>query len=234
MVSKFAPHPKPLTDAKPVAAPVKSAPAPKLPSQVAKTHKLVAEKKAVSNPQLSSRALKEKMIAEKLAEADNSPAKTKKGGLRRQPRSLSIVAACLAVVILGGYMTYLNMPNLSVRVAAAQAGVAAKFPDYHPAGYSFDGPIAYTNGEVTIRFKANGGDGGYTLREQSSSWDSQAVYDNLVAKESGGSHITNSQNGLTVYTYESNAAWVNGGVLYVVEGDAPLSNEQLLRIAGSM
>ena len=232
MISRFAAHPQPIAKSTPVAAPVKAAPV--VSSHVAKAHSLVAKPQPAQPVTLSSRALKEKMIAEKLAETDAKQAEPKKSFFKRQPRVVTIVTACFALVVLGGYMTYLNMPNLSVRVAAAQAGVAAKFPDYRPDGYRFNGPIAYTNGEVSIRFQANGGNAGYTLREQTSSWDSQAVYDNLVAKKSDGSHITNSQNGLTVYTYKNNAAWVNGGILYTIEGDAPLSNEQLLKIAGSM
>jgi hypothetical protein len=232
MISKFAPHPQPIQKSA-TDTPTKHTEKPlAVSSHVARAHHLV-QKPAPTTPQLSSRALKEKLIAEKLAETKKTDTK-KQSFFSRQPRALGIVTGCLALIILGGYMTYLNMPNLSVRVAAAQAGVAAKFPDYKPDGYRFDGPITYTSGEVAIRFAANGGQGGYVIHEQTSSWDSQAVYDNLVAKESDGSHITNSQGGLTVYTYENNAAWVNGGILYTVEGDAPLSNEQLLKIAGSM
>jgi hypothetical protein len=231
MISKFAPHPQPLKKT-PASSPTIRADKPlEVSNHIARAQQLV--KKPVAAPQLSSRVLKEKLIADKLAETKKVEEK-KKSFFSRQPRAYGIVTGCLALIILGGYMTYLNMPNLSVRVAAAQAGVAAKFPDYKPDGYRFDGPITYSSGEVAIRFAANGGQAGYVIHERTSSWDSQAVYDNLVAKESDGSHITNSQGGLTVYTYENNAAWVNGGILYTVEGDAPLSNEQLLKIAGSM
>ena len=192
----------------------------------------------VATERLSSRALKEKLIAERLA-AVETDATTKEKGARRslfsgRPRIASLMTACFALVILGAYLTYLNMPNLSVRVAASQAGIAASFPDYRPDGYRFAGPVAYAPGQVSMTFKANGGDRSYTVTEQSSSWDSQAVYDNLVAKASDGGYITNSQQGLTVYTYGNKAAWVNGGILYTIDGDAPLSNEQLLDIAGSL
>lgn len=187
---------------------------------------------------LSSRALKEKLIAERLATVETGVATKEKGARRSlfsgRPRLASLMTACFAMVILGAYLTYLNMPNLSVRVAASQAGIAASFPDYRPDGYRFAGPVAYAPGQVSMTFKANGGDRSYTVTEQSSSWDSQAVYDNLVAKASDGGYITNSQQGLTVYTYGNKAAWVNGGILYTIDGDAPLSNEQLLEIAGSL
>lgn len=194
--------------------------------------------KAAAPERLTSRALKEKLIAERLAAVDTTPAGKEKGARQSlftsKPRLASLITACFAFVVLGGYLTYLNMPNLSVRVAASQAGIAASFPDYRPDGYRFTGPVAYAPGQVSIAFKANGGNHGYTIKEQSSSWDSQAVYDNLVAKASDGGYITNSQQGLTVYTYGNKAAWVNGGILYTIDGDAPLSNEQLLGIAGSL
>ena len=226
---------------------------PAEPAVTSVKRETVAEKPAVSHvapraqqiaaapaapERLSSRALKEKLIAERLA-AVETDATTKEKGTRRslfsgRPRLASLMTACFALVILGAYLTYLNMPNLSVRVAASQAGIAASFPDYRPDGYRFAGPVAYAPGQVSMTFKANGGDRSYTVTEQSSSWDSQAVYDNLVAKASDGGYITNSQQGLTVYTYGNKAAWVNGGILYTIDGDAPLSNEQLLDIAGSL
>ena len=49
-----------------------------------------------------------------------------------------------------------------------------------------------------------------------------------------GKYATYNDAGLTIYTYGTDAAWVNGGVLYTVEGSANLSNEQIRRIATSL
>ena len=246
-IQRFAPHPQPLK-----AATLKASSAPRLDitpvkshAKPAQTHAIVAQKHALvakpaapkAQPQLSSRALKEQLIAERLAKVDTTPAKApkqKKTLFSKQPRVASLITASFAVMVLGGYLTYLNMPGLSVRVAAAQADVAASFPDYHPDGYRFNGPVAYAPGQVAIEFKANGGTTGYTVTEQKSTWDSQAVYDNIVARTADNSYVTNSQQGLTIYTFKGDAAWVNKGILYTIHGDAPLSNEQLLRIAASL
>lgn len=222
---------------KKVAEPVEKTEKPVVSHVVTRAQKALAKPSAPER--LSSRALKEKLIAERLAAVNtDTPNKSGEGARRSlfagRPRLASMVTACFALVILGAYFTYLNMPNLSVRVAASQAGIAASFPDYRPDGYRFAGPVAFAPGQVSMTFKANGGNHTYTITEQSSSWDSRAVYDNLVAKASDGGYITNSQQGLTVYTYDNNAAWVNGGILYTIDGDAPLSNEQLLSIAGSL
>ncbi len=248
-IQRFAAHPQPLQAAKPKPvvgrmnsdiAHVKNT-VVKPSAIVAKTHALVAKPVAVSvpaGPALNSRSVKEHLIAEKMAAANinshkDTTKKSKNSFFGRQ-RVASMLTASLAVIVLGGYFTYLNMPGLSVRVAAAQADVAASFPDYHPDGYRFNGPVAFAPGQVAIDFVANGGNTKYTVTEQKSSWDSQAVYDNVVAKTAEDSYVTNSQQGLTIYTFKGEAAWVNKGILYTISGDAPLSNEQLLRIAGSM
>lgn len=243
-ISHFAAHPQPLqrhTDivsrtARHAAPPVK----PAASAIVSHTHAKVTKPSRAPRPALSSRALKEQLIAERLASVEAPQGHTatsqrkKRSLFTRQPRVASLITASFAVMVLGGYLTYLNMPGLSVRVAAAQADVAATFPDYHPDGYRFTGPVAFAPGQVAITFEANGGTTGYTVTEQKSSWDSQAVYDNIVANVDNGNYVTNSQQGLTIYTFNGEAAWVNKGILYTVNGDAPLSNDQLLRIASSL
>jgi len=229
LITKFAAHPQPI--AKPAEAHVvhthDTSHAPK-PTPAA----------TIKPSALSSRELKEKLIADRLAAVPHThPLKDhkppKRNFLSRAPRVSSVLAASLAVVVLGGYLTYINMPNLSMRVAAARAGIDASFPEYHPDGYRFDGPIAYDNGEVSVKFASNTNQSGYTVNQKNSNWDSQAVLDNYVTKKSKN-YLTYSEQGLTIYAYDSEAAWVNGGVLYTIEGNAPLSSDQILRIASSM
>lgn len=239
-ISKFATHPQP------IARPRQPMPRLDITPVRPKPAAIVAEKQALvakpatpvqSTPTLSTRSVKEQLISERLAAVDTTPVKAPKkrsGGFLKKRRTASLVSAALAFVVFGGYLTYLNMPGLSVRVAAAQADVAASFPEYHPDGYRFNGPVAYAPGQVAINFLANGGTAKYTVTEQKSTWDSQAVYDNIVAKTADDSYVTNSQQGLTIYTFKGDAAWVNKGILYTISGDAPLSNEQLLKIAGSL
>jgi hypothetical protein len=151
----------------------------------------------------------------------------------RHPGIASIVTASLALVILGGYLTYLNMPALSVRVAAAQAGIDASYPNYRPDGYSLSGPVAYDQGQVSMKFAANAGPQNFTIKQSKSSWDSAAVLDNYVAPKAGNDYTTYSEHGLTIYSFNGGAAWVNGGILYTVTGDARLSSEQIRHLATS-
>ena len=125
------------------------------------------------------------------------------------------------------------MPAISVRVAASRAGVNAKYPEYKPNGYSIDGPVAFSPGQVKINYKSNGNDWKYSVMQQNSNWDSSAVLDNKVLPETNN-YETLSQKGLTIYRYSNKTSWVNGGVLYTIDGNASLSNDQVLRIVDSM
>ena len=239
-IKHFAPHPQSFGRRADI-MPIKSRQAkPAVSSIVAQKHRIVASHSApvVKPAALSSRSVKEQVTAQRMTHAvttHGQPHTTKKRGLfSARPRALSVASAMITVMVLGGYLTYLNMPGLSVRVAASQAGIAANYPDYRPDGYRFSGPVAFAEGQVAMKFQSNGNNASYTVTQQKSAWDSQAVHDNLVASTAGEDYVTNSQQGLTIYTFKNNAAWVNRGILFTVTGNAPLSNEQLLRIAGSM
>ncbi|NCU37836.1 DUF4367 domain-containing protein [Candidatus Saccharibacteria bacterium] len=183
-----------------------------------------------------SQVIKHEAIAQALAQAPKAHGKqhTQKTPLSNSRRKLSIASASLAIVLLGGYFTYLSMPQLSTRVAAAQAGINATYPNYQPTGYSLNGPVAYSDGNVTMKFAANAAPIGYTLTQSRSGWDSSAVLENYIYPTAGKAYNTTTINGLTIYTFDNNAAWVNGGILYTVTGNATLSSNQIERIATSM
>lgn len=187
-------------------------------------------------PQQSSKELKEALIKERLAEVDTADQKQKKerrGLFRRQPKLTTILTSSLAILLLGGYLTFINLPNISMRVASTRAGISANFPSYKPDGYSFQGPITYAPGEVSINYKSNTNSASFTLKQQNSNWDSQAVLDNFVNKQTEN-YLTYQEQGLTIYSFDNKAAWTNGGLLYSIEGNARLSSEQILRLATSM
>ncbi len=169
------------------------------------------------------------------AAMDKPAAKAPKVSTKKpSTKAITITIISILVAAVAIYFTYINMPNLSVKIAAAQAGINAQYPDYHPDGYSVDGPVTFSDGEVTINFKANTGDAKFVLKQAKSSWDSSAVLENIVKENSKDRYITSQERGLTIYTYGGNAAWVNGGILYTIEGDAPISNDQIRRIATSL
>lgn len=231
-VTRFAPHPvapavkqvRSISDIGPVPHPMLAGKQSVQPAQ----H---PQQKLSPKP---SQVIKREAIAEALKKAPGHKENTKQHRTKKHPRLLSIASASLALLLLGSYFTYLNMPSLSVRVAAAQAGVNASYPEYRPDGYSLSGPVAYRDGEVTMKFASNGGPQNFTVAQAKSSWDSSAVLDNYVKDKAGDNYLTYNERGLTIYTFDGSAAWVNGGVLYTVTGDAPLSSDQIRRIASSM
>ena len=180
-----------------------------------------------------ARELKRDAITEALAKemTDNKkhhmPQKHKK-----LSRLTSILSVGLAVMLLGGYFTYLSMPNISIRVAAIQSGVNAKYPGYKPDGYALNGPITFKDGEVSMKYAYADGGAAYTLTQQKSSWDSAAVKEYFSEKAS--SPTATIVDGLTIYSSGKEAVWVNGGTLYQISGNANLSNEQLQKIATSL
>lgn len=175
-----------------------------------------------------------KQEAVKTAVANTQKKQPLRQRLQPRQRTAAVLSAVFALVLLGGYLTYLNMPSLSVRVAAAQAGIDANYPNYRPDGYSLAGPISYSDGRVSMNFKSNGGNQQFAINESKSGWNSEAVLDNYITPRAGSSYVPYTERGLTIYTYDNNAAWVNGGILYTVEGNAPLSSEQIRRIATSL
>lgn len=227
-VKRFAPHPVGAITPKPKSFDV----GPVTHPHVAKAHQKSLEKEQALTRSVTASQIKEQALQHAVANTSKKP--PLRSRLLPKQRVVAVLSSVFALVLLGGYFTYLNMPSLSVRVAAAQAGIDAGYPNYRPDGYSLNGPVTYSDGRVSMLFKANGGPQAFTLNQQKSGWNSDALLDNYVIPKAGSSYIPYTERGLTIYTFGENAAWVNGGIMYTVEGDAPLSNAQLRRIATSL
>lgn len=223
------------TDNQPIAAPQEHPIAKKVnDTQKLRRHHAEIKKQSQSQPTPAS-VIKQAVENEALQNAPKHHAKQKKTGFKYRTKMASLVFGSLALVMLGGYMTYLNAPNLSVRIAAAQAGIDASYPNYHPDGYSLHGPVAYNKGEVSMTFVANANkEVSYLVQQSKSDWDSMSLLENYVKDQSGGEYSTSQLNGRTIYTYKGNAAWVSGGILYTINGNAQLSPEQIRKIASSL
>lgn len=144
---------------------------------------------------------------------------------------LRISAGFASVLVLIGFIAYVNMSAIQLHVASMQAGFHAQLPSFKPTGYALTGGVRNSNGIVSFRFQS--GDSSFNIQQQSSNWDSQTLLDNVVATAST-SHKTYQNNGRTVYIYGDNATWVNGGVLYNMKVTGDLSNQQVVNVAASM
>lgn len=141
-------------------------------------------------------------------------------------------AAVLCIVLLTGYVTYLNYPNIAVRVAASRANMNASIPEYVPKGYDFNGPVAYGQGRLTITFSDQ--NKSISLSQSRTQWDSRSLLENYINRRTSN-YETYRQNGLTIYTYNNrHAAWVNGGTMYTIDSDEYLSQQDIVNMASSL
>lgn len=154
----------------------------------------------------------------------------KQGSVKRFLLAFGCAAACVAGII---YVVTSNVPDISVRVAAMQAGVESSYPSYVPTEFSLT-DIKSDDKEIILTF-TNAKEQTFTLSEKKSAWDSAALERNLVKKSWDSDYSTTHEQGITMYIHNSSAAWVNGGVLYqITADDEVLTKKQLRSIATSM
>jgi hypothetical protein len=146
----------------------------------------------------------------------------------KKKRGVSIMAGVAAFLILGGFLAYLNMANIQLRVASFQAGFTAHMPDYNPTGYDLT-DIKNEHGKITLSYRS--GESSYHISQQTTNWNSQTLGDDIIA--SAGNKTVQSK-GRTIYFYDDTASWVSGGVRYDVTGNAHLSPDVVVDIATSM
>ena len=126
-----------------------------------------------------------------------------------------------------GFLVYLNLPDISVRVRATELGISTNLPAFKPSGYNVNG-IAKVEDE-TLMAEYISGDDSYIFTARKSSFDSYQVAD--YAKSLFGESEYVFGSGLTIYVKDHDAIWANGGVLYTIYGSTKLNTEDILKIA---
>ncbi len=155
--------------------------------------------------------------------------------LKVSPKIITAGAAMFAVLLLGGFFAYQNIPSVSMRIAASKAGFPASLPESVPAGYSFNGPVEVNDQIVSLKYDSNSDDRNFLITQKPTNWSSEALLTNYLL-DSQFRYQVYKDKGLTIYVYNgSNATWVDKGVWYNVNGDeGSLSSEQLLELAASI
>ena len=140
--------------------------------------------------------------------------------------------AAILFVALGGFIMYQNATNIRVRLAAADVGVHASLPGYHPAGFALDRYIQTSPGRVILSFHSNSDGRNFKITQTALTNSNQT---STLAANTGQSFQTiSTADGTSVYLYgDSNASFIKDGTLYTIEGDSRLSTSQLLKIANS-
>lgn len=143
-------------------------------------------------------------------------------------------AMALAVLLVGGFITYQNTANIEMRIASSKAGIHASLPSYKPVGFAPNGFI-YDTGAVAVNFHNNNDGRTYKIVQKASNWDSDALANEYVATVANDDYRTVQAGGRTIFTYgNNNAAWVDSGIWYTVTSDGALSSSQLLDLAKSL
>ena len=194
---------------------------------------------------LTAKELKDRAIKKALASASDVPAVSEKMTEEKRKKTskmhfgagrVMLALSCAAAIVFAvAYFVNLNMPDISLRVAAMQTGINATYPGYVPRDYSLSG-ITSENEKITLNFKKSGSsDNNFTLIEEKSAWDSSALLSNYVKSEFGDDYSTVKEQGLTIYIGKDKATWVNGGIVYkLISTGTKLTNQQIRSIAVSL
>lgn len=152
---------------------------------------------------------------------------------RRAKRIAGVSASIVTTVALFAVVITQNMTDIKLQLASARAGITASLPAERPAGFRTSN-ISYEPGAVTLSFVSNSDQRAYSITENTSNWDSEALRENYVTGITT-TYQTVQSGGRTIYLLgDGQATWVNGGVWYKVLSHGTLNNRQLVDIATSM
>jgi hypothetical protein len=193
---------------------------------------------ALIKDERSAKELKDQAISKALveaAQAGEAEEKVEKTKIRFGFPRVVLALSCAAVVVfMIVYFVNLNMPDISLRVAAMQTGFEASYPSYVPRDYTLSG-ITSEEGNITLNFKNHSTETTFSLVEKKSTWDSNALLNNFVKSTYGENYSVIREQGLTIYISDSNATWVNGGVVYNFNAETSnLTKKQIKSIAVSL
>ena len=159
--------------------------------------------------------------------------KKRAGKITKKQKLIGIFGSVAVTLGVGAYIFYLSVPDLAVRIAASQAGIDVAYPSTTIPGFAMSDVSSNASGEITINY-TNRADT-YTITQKRSSWDSDALLHNFVMPTWGGTYTVVREKGLTIYISSGRAAWVSGGIQFIIDAtDANFSNDQLRTIALSM
>ncbi len=150
------------------------------------------------------------------------------------PKKIALAFACAALAVGAiGYFVSRSTPDLSVRVAAMQSGIEAAYPAYVPRGYSLSDIIS-EEGKLEMTFSSSDNTS-FVLTEEKSAWDNDALESNYVKEAWGSNYTSVRENGITIFIAGSDAAWVNGGIVYKLNASGNnLTKKQIKSIVVSL
>ena len=185
-------------------------------------------KKLTNKSRQNSKALMSAMKEE--AKPKSAPIMVKKPKVSKKHLIFAVASSICCMGVLYATLKF-SMPDISAKVAAAQNG--ASYPSFLPRDFTARSASFQKN---TFSLEFVGPDKTrFTLDQEKLPWDSNALLNNYVKPTWGEQYDTIREQGLTIYIYQSNAAWVNGGTVYKLNTTSgSLSKKQLKNIITSL
>ena len=185
-------------------------------------------KKLTNKSRQNSKALMSAMKEE--AKPKSAPIMVKKPKVSKKHLIFAVASSICCMGVLYATLKF-SMPDISAKVAAAQNG--ASYPSFVPRDFTARSASFQKN---TFSLEFVGPDKTrFTLDQEKLPWDSNALLNNYVKPTWGEQYDTIREQGLTIYIYQSNAAWVNGGTVYKLNTTSgSLSKKQLKNIITSL
>ena len=185
-------------------------------------------KKLTNRARQNSKALISAMKEE--TKPKSAPIMVKKPKVSKKHLIFAVASSICCMGVLYATLKF-SMPDISAKVAAAQNG--ASYPSFVPRDFTARSASFQKN---TFSLEFVGPDKTrFTLDQEKLPWDSNALLNNYVKPTWGEQYDTIREQGLTIYMYQSNAAWVNGGTVYKLNTTSgSLSKKQLKNIITSL
>ena len=184
----------------------------------------------------TGKQMKESAIQKAMKNISKSSKKEKKGftGVHFGLKRVLLAAVCASIAVFAiVYFVNINAPNVSLKVAAMQSGIDASYPSYVPRDFSLT-DITSESGRITLSFRNATSGCSFSLLEEKTSWDSNALLNNYV-KDNIPDYATIKEQGLTIYMGNAISAWVNNGVSYKLKiTSGSLTKKQIKSIAVSL
>lgn len=145
----------------------------------------------------------------------------------------AIICALISLVAIA-YLVIINIPNISFQIVAASANIDAKFPSFIPKNFKAT-EIKTENNAIIINFKNSTEEAEFTLTEEETSWNSNSLLVNYITPNFAEDYSIIKEQGLTIYTDDTQSAWINGNILFkitIISGE--LNKSQIKSIATSL
>ena len=185
-------------------------------------------KKLTNRARQNSKALMSVMKEE--TKPKSAPIIIKKPKVSKKHLIFAVASSICCMGVLYATLKF-SMPDISAKVAAAQNG--ASYPSFVPRDFIASG-ASFQKNTFTLEF-VGPNKTHFTLDQEKLPWDSNALLNNYVKPTWGEQYDTIREQGLTIYMYQSNAAWVNGGTVYKLNTTSgSLSKKQLKNIITSL